>query len=231
MTQQYILLVDDEFKAQMGRLYAAHQQDANSPAGREYTAAMTALTALRNGRESDYEGKQLGYGPSSHDLRDCAELKVPVFRRRDRDGNDRSPSHRMTYREFDAMPRMSRGADGELTRGPDALPFRHVVAFERRDAHPDPASVTGQRLGRQRGIPVRDLAGLGGGRPDVGPQRPGAQTTPNRITVPADMMTAARFAQDRAIAPAQGAVQAPNASGDQPGRRTSGVADDRSRDR
>lgn len=233
MSQQYILLIDPQLREQMGRLHAAHQRDPNSNAGREFTAAMQALTALREGREGDYQGKQLGYGSSSHDLRDCAELKVPVFgvNRTDRDGRPRSPSHRMTYREFEAMPRTSQGADGQLVREQGALPFRHVVAFEARRGSPDPASVTGQRLGRTRGMQVRDLAGLGGGRPDVGPQRAEASTTPNRIPVPADMMEAARFAQDRAMPSAQGAVRAPDAAGSPPAKRAQAPATDRDRDR
>ncbi|TDO52962.1 hypothetical protein EV651_117152 [Kribbella sp. VKM Ac-2571] len=64
----------------MDRLHEAWEQDRDSPAGREFQAAKAAQRALREEREGEYQGKQLGYGPQSYDLRDCAELKVPVDR-------------------------------------------------------------------------------------------------------------------------------------------------------
>jgi hypothetical protein len=166
----------------------------------------------------------LGYGPSSHDLRDCAELKVPVFDERTARGERLGPSHRVTYREFEPLPKVE---DGRVVSDPSALPFRHVVAFEHRAS--DPAARTGERLARSRGLPVRDLAGLGGGRPSVGPQRPGVRTTPNRIPVPRDLLDAAR--QLSGTAPAADAVRAPNAAGDAAARRTQGPARGPQRDR
>ncbi len=165
------------------------------------------MKALRDGRESEYEGKQLGYGPGSHDLRDCAELKVPVFDERSSGGHPLGPSHRATYREFEPMPKVEAG---RVVPDPAALPYRHVIAFEHRAN--DPSAVTGQRLGRTRGLLVRDLAGLGGGRPSVGPRQANARTTPNRVPVPPDLMKVAALLH--ANAPAADAVRAPNAAGD-----------------
>ncbi len=176
---------------------------------------MRAMAALRDGRESAYEGKQLGYGPGSHDLRDCAELKVPVFDEYKHDGSRLGPSHRVTYREFDPLPKVE---NGRVVPDPSALPYRHVVAFEHRAD--DPAAVTGNRLGRTRGFPMRDLQGLGGGRPSVGPQRAGARTTPNRVPAPPDLIKTAALL--KANAPAADALRAPNAAGDAAARRTFG---------
>jgi hypothetical protein len=180
----YRLVVHPELRQEVNRLYEAWKQDPSSDAGREFTAFREAMTALRDGREGDqqYRGsKQLGYGPSSHDLRDTAELKVPVF---NQGGTPEFPrqSHRMVYREFDPPMTMQ---DGRAA--PDGPPIRQILAFNhRRD---EPAAIAGERLGRQRGIAQGELHGLtGGGRPSVGRQREGVQITPHRMPVPNDVL-------------------------------------------
>ncbi|GAA3088829.1 hypothetical protein [Kribbella aluminosa] len=46
-------------------------------------------------------------------------------------------------------------------------------------------------------MPSRDLQGLaGGGRPDIGPQREGVQTTPQRLPVPGDLLKQAQILRD-----------------------------------
>src|SRR6266545_66755 len=142
----YHLILHEDLRAQINRLAVARNENPNSDQAKEYVAAIKALKALRDGRESEYEGKQLGYGPGSHDLRDCAELKVPVFDERTARGERLGPSHRVTYREFEPLPKVE---DGRVVSDPSALPFRHVVAFEHRAS--DPAARTGERLGRSRG--------------------------------------------------------------------------------
>lgn len=153
---------------------------------------MGALRALKEEREGEYQGKQLGYGPRSYDLRDCAELKVPVDREFTPGGYERGPSHRLVYREFDSLPNIE---DGRVVPDANAQPYRQPIAFAHRSQ--DPADIAGQRLGRTVGMPSRDLQGLvGGGRPDIGPQREGAQTTPHRLPVPGDFLKQAQILRD-----------------------------------
>lgn len=186
---RYHLIVDEALKAEMNAGHAAWKADPRSDAGREFNAAMKALKALQEEREGEYEGKQLGYGPRSYDLRDTAEIKVPVFDEYKDNGWPMGPSHRMTYREFEPLPKVE---GGRVVPDPEAQAFRHVVAFVHRSE--DPAAVTGERLGRERGRPDRALYGLsGGGRPSVGPRQESGQTTPHRIQVPPDLLQAARM--------------------------------------
>jgi hypothetical protein len=200
----YHLIIHDDFKRDMDRWHAEWKQDPNSPGGREFQASIDALRALREGRETDYQGKQLGYGPQSHDLRDCAELKVPVTQEFTPGGYARGPSHRLVYREFEPLPSVQ---DGRVVQDPNAQPYRQAVAFAHRSQ--DPAAIAGERLGRERGMPQRELHGLsGGGRPDVGPQRQGVQTTPHRIGVPPDLIRQAAILRDSPPAGTKAAPQA-----------------------
>jgi hypothetical protein len=125
----YYLLLHDSLREDINQLSAAYKADPNSPAGREYVGVINGLKALQSGRESAYEGKQLGYGPQSHDLRDCAELKVPVTREFTPGGHERGPSHRLIYREFQPLDRVE---DGRVVRDPNAKAYRQAVAFAHR---------------------------------------------------------------------------------------------------
>lgn len=88
MTAEYSLLIRPELQAQ---LHALRQH----PRGRrELDALRTGLRALVEGREHEYDGERLGYSPSSFDLRDCAQLRLPVGSR----------THLLIYREFDSRP-------------------------------------------------------------------------------------------------------------------------------
>ncbi len=207
------MMVHPEMKQDMDVLAAAWKQDPESEAGREFNAAMKALKALSQGREAEYVGKQLGYGPGSHDLRDAAELKVPVVAEGTPGGHSRGPSHRLVYREFEPMPTVQ---DGRVVQDPNAKAYRQAVAFAHRSE--DPAAIAGERLGRSRGIRDRNLHGLtGGGRPSVGPdRREGIQTTPHRIPVPPDLIRQAAILRDSPPATARPPTGTPKASGPRP---------------
>ena len=125
----YQLIHHPDFSRDMDRLHEGWQQDRNSPTGREFQAAMAALRALREEREGEYQGKQLGYGPQSYDLRDCAELKVPVDREFTPGGFERGPSHRLIYREFDPLPVIK---GDRVVQDPNAQPYRQPIAFTHR---------------------------------------------------------------------------------------------------
>jgi hypothetical protein len=189
---RYLLIVDERLKPELDAGYAAWKTDPRSDAGREFNAAMKAMKALQEGREGEYVGKRLASGRGSYDLRDTAELKVAVFDEYKDNGWPLGPSHRLTYREFDPLPKVE---DGRVVADPDARPYRHVIAFAHRAD--DPAAITGQRLGRSRGLLEPGLYGVGGGvRPSVGPQREGAPTTPHRIPVPGDLLKQAQILRD-----------------------------------
>lgn len=180
MTQQYDILLHPDLEDDLERLRVASEQEPDGIEAREYAAVMEALDALEEGRETDYKGKQLSYGLDSHDLRDCAELKVPVIRRFTLTGQETdNPSHRLTYQEFDPEPTA-------LNQNP--LPIRHAIAFVHRDDRPEPTAVTGQRLGRERGVALSELEGLGAARVTTAQQTPGAKITPDRVQVPDEMI-------------------------------------------
>jgi hypothetical protein len=188
----YYLIVHPELKQEIDRLYVAWKQDPGSDAAQEFNAAMKSLAALRDGREGEYQGKQLGYGPGSHDLRDAAELKVAVYEEFTPGGHPRGPSHRLVYREFEPLPEV---VGDRVIKDPEAMPYRQALVFDHRAN--DPAAIAGERLGRVRGLPDRNLHGLtGGGRPSEGPQQPGVQTTPHRIPVPPDLIRQAAILRD-----------------------------------
>ena len=207
------LIVHDDFKQDMARLHEAWRQDPNSSEGLEFQAAVAGLRALRAGRDNEYQGKQLGYGRQSYDLRDCAELKVPVVDERTPGGHPRGPSHRLVYREFEPLPKVE---DGRVVPDPSAMPYRQAVAFAHRSE--EPAAIAGERLGRRRGFPVPELHGLtGGGRPSIGPdRREGIQTTPHRIPVPPDLIRQAAILRDSPPPTPRPPASTPPASGLRP---------------
>jgi hypothetical protein len=126
---KYRLVVHPELAQEIDRLRAAWEDDPTSEAGREFEAFDKAMSALEDGREDEYTGKQLSYGGASHDLRDAAELKVEVFENGGTPEWPR-PSHRLVYREFDPVPMV-----GDDAESPDsnALPtsFRSTNADSR----------------------------------------------------------------------------------------------------
>ncbi|GAA2789432.1 hypothetical protein [Kribbella solani] len=188
---RYHLILHDELRTQITALNAACKRDPRSDEAKEYVAVMKALRALQDGRETEYEGKQLGFGLQSYDLRDFAQIKIEVFD--EYRGHKRlGASHRLTYQEFDPLP----PAEGSrAVEEPNALPYRYVVAFVHRAA--DPAAVTGRRVGRARGYPLAELRGVTGARrPSVGPPGKDEQITPERVPVPSDLLRLARILRD-----------------------------------
>lgn len=188
MTVRFRLLVKPRFRRQLAVLEQAAASQPGSLRDRELRALRLGLQALAEGREAELGGKRLGYSPGHHDLRDCAELKIPVIPE-SRYGNDLGPSHRLIYREFEPE-------DG-------GLPYREVVCFEPRRAN-RPFDVAGARLQRAVGRPDPALAHLPNHRP--GFQYGGAEPTgPPRLPLPPDLSRA--LAAASGIAPASGAVE------------------------
>lgn len=207
MTARYRILVDAKLRRQIAMLRQAASSRPDGLRARELRALMLGLQALAEGREEEFGGKRLGYSRDHHDLRDCAELKVPVISEF-RYGHDLGPSHRLIYREFEPE-------DG----GP---PYREALCFAHR-GDDLPFEVAGARLKREVGRPVPELAHLPNHRPTF--QRGGAEPTgPPRLPLPPDLRTALAAASD--VAPARGAANArpsqrrsaPQASNRQPGR-------------
>ena len=114
---QYRLLLKDQLMQQLTALSRAAKSQPGGLRDREFRALKTGLRALAEGREVAFDGKRLGYSPEHHDLRDCAEIKLPVIQET-RHNHDLGPSHRLIYREFEAD-------DG-------VPPVRQVICFEPR---------------------------------------------------------------------------------------------------
>lgn len=188
MTAQFRLLIRPRLRRQLAMLEQAAASQPGSLRDKELRALRLGLQALAEGREQELGSKRLGYSPGHHDLRDCAELKIPVIPET-RYGHDLGPSHRLIYREFEPE-------DG-------GLPYREVVCFEPRRAD-RPFEVAGARLQREIGRPHPDLAHLPNHRP--GFQHGGAEPTgPPRLPLPPDLRRALAAASD--VAPASGAVE------------------------
>lgn len=161
----------------VGRQLAALAQAAKTQPGglrdREFRALRIALRTIANGAEATADGKRLGYSPEHHDLRDCAEIKVPVIQET-RHNHELGPSHRLLYREFDSPD--------------DGPPIREVLCFEHR-GNDRPFEVAAQRLGRETGKRVQTLRGVSNQRPHNGPARPG-ESGPVRQPLPPDLARA-----------------------------------------
>lgn len=123
------------------------------------------------------------------------------------------PSHRLVYREFDPLPVIE---GHRVVQDPNAQPYRQPIAFAHLSN--DPADIAGKRLGRTRGMPSQELHGVtGGGRPGIGPQREGVQTTPHRIPVPGHLLRQAQILRDSPPAgTAPKPATAPQANGNRP---------------
>jgi hypothetical protein len=131
----YRLLISREVLHQLRTLErAAATQQRGGLRDREYRGLRAGLRAIANGEEADFDGKRLGF--RTHDLSDCAEIKLPVIPE-SRGNHALGPSHRLIYREFDAE-------DG----GP---PYREVVCFEHRGQN-RPFDVAAGRLERATGV-------------------------------------------------------------------------------
>ncbi|MEV0287222.1 hypothetical protein AB0H36_24150 [Kribbella sp. NPDC050820] len=133
--RRYRLLINKELFQQLIELErAAKSQQPGGLRHRELRALRLGLRALANGEEERYNGKRLGF--MTHDLSDCAEIKLPVVAE-SRHNRELGPSHRLVYREFEPV-------DG-------GLPYREVVSFEPR-GDDRPFDVAASRLGRNAGV-------------------------------------------------------------------------------
>lgn len=183
---RYRLLVREEVLHQLAALkQAAATQQPGGLRDREHRALKLGLQALANGDEERFDGKRLGY--ATHDLSDCAEIKLPVIPE-SRGNNELGPSHRLVYREFESD-------DG----GP---PYREVVCFEpRKDDRP--FKVAAARLGREAG--VRSAAVRAATRVALGTVAQSGPAAPIRQALPSDLRKAVAAASGVAAAP--GAVK------------------------
>jgi len=175
---QYRLLIRREVLQQLAALErAAKTQQPGGLRDREYRALRLGLQVLANGEEETFDGKRLGNG--SHDLSDCAEIKLPVIPE-SRRNHELGPSHRLLYREFAAE-------DG-------GLPYRQVVCFEpRKDDRP--FEVAAARLGRTRGHRIQTLTAAAAT----------SDAAPIRQPLPPDLRKAVAVASG--VASATGAVK------------------------
>lgn len=177
MSDRYRLVFHNSFRM---RMKAASQRATSDPRGRDAAVvigALDALSVLRQGRERDFSGERLSFSPNHYDLRDCAEIKIAVFKEYTRAGKPRGPSHRMIYREYHGT------AD-------DPRPIREVMAFEHR-AGGLPYAVVAAAVGRQQGRAVDALRDLPAPKPALGPNKnPDRAITPPRLPLPPDLAAA-----------------------------------------
>jgi hypothetical protein len=190
VSTQYRLIIRPELRQ---HLFALQQAAKSQPGGlrdREFRAVIDGLKALAEGREEDFNGRRLGYSAEHHDLRDCAELKVPVISE-SRGDRELGPSHRLIYREFEP-------ADG-------GLPYREAVCFApRRDDRPFIAAA--EILNRKLGVRVQEFNSIPDRRPTSGPHAQQGPAAPVRQPLPPDLRKALAAASD--VAPARGAPNA-----------------------
>jgi hypothetical protein len=194
MSTQYRIIVLPEFHRELRALALAAKTQPGGLRDRELVALRIGVEALTDGREEDFGGRRLGYSPKHHDLRDCAEIKLPVVPQ-SRGDRDLGPSHRLTYREFEAE-------DG-------GLPYRELVSFAPRQGN-RAFIIAAERLGRKFGTRATELTGLPEQRPTAGPQAHAVPTGPIRQPLPPDLAKA--LAAASGVAPAKGATSTPAAS-------------------
>lgn len=174
---EYRVIIHPGFRAQYEEFRRILTSDQPSTCALAARAGIRAMKAVRNGDEAKHRGERLGFSKNHYDLRDCAEIKIDVLDERYPDGRSRGPSHRLIYREFEPT-------------GDDPRPIRQIIAFEhRKDGKP--FEVAAERLGRQRGFAVPELAGVPNTVPATGrkknPKRP---TGPYRMPLPPDLAVA-----------------------------------------
>jgi hypothetical protein len=194
---QYRLLIAKDVLHHLRELErAAATQQRGGLRDRELRALRAGLRAIANGEEAHFEGKRLGF--TTHDLSDCAEIKLPVVP--EAGGNrELGPSHRLIYREFEPE-------DG----GP---PYREVVCFQHRGGN-RPFDVAAKRLGRAVGVRRQALKAFGAT----------SDIAPIRQALPPDLRKALAAASD--VAHPRGAANsrpsyggsAPRTSDHAPGR-------------
>lgn len=177
MSEQFRLFVRRRVKRQLQALSAGVAHDPRGPAAARLSALLRALEIVEAGQEVSLDGKRLGYSSQHYDLRDCAEIKVPMVEEFSRDGRLLGPSHRLIYREFFA-------ADDEQ------LPVREVICCEPR-ADGLAFEIAARDLGRIRTIEVGELRDLPNVEPAIGPNKgPERPSAPPRLPLPPDIAAA-----------------------------------------
>lgn len=177
MSEQFRLFVRRRVKRQLQALSAGVAHDPHGPAAARLSALLSALETVEAGQEMSLDGKRLGYSSQHYDLRDCAEIKVPIVQEFSREGRPLGPSHRLIYREFFAP-------DDEQ------LPVREVICCEPR-ADGLAFEIAARDLGRIRTIEFDELRDLPNIAPALGPnkdrERPSA---PPRLPLPPEIAVA-----------------------------------------
>jgi len=179
MIATFELVVHPELRDQLRELRVRSQADPTGPEVQQFEAVRAGWSALREGREADFNGERLGFSDRHPDLRDCAEIKLPVVQEFNRRRRPMGPSHRLTYREFDGLTSVD-------------LPVRQIIAFEPRK-NGRPFEVTARRLGRTKGVVLSELDNLPNARPAVGPNKDAFRpVSPVRMPLPPDIAQAMR---------------------------------------
>lgn len=177
MSEHFRLLLRRRVIRQLQALSDGAAHDPRGPAAAKLSALLSALEAVEAGQERAFDGERLGYSPQHYDLRDCAEIKVPLVQEFSRDGRPLGPSHRMIYREFFAPDE-------------EQLPIREVLCCEPR-ANSLAFEITAHDLGRIRTIEVDDLRDLPNVVPARGPNKdPQRPSAPPRLALPPDIAAA-----------------------------------------
>lgn len=153
MSEQFRLFVRRRVKRQLQALSAGVAHDPRGPAAARLSALLSALETVEAGQEASVGGKRLGYSSQHYDLRDCAEIKVPMVQEYSRDGRPLGPSHRLIYREF-------------LAPDDEQLPVREVICCEPR-ADGLAFEIAARDLVRTRTIEVDELRDLPNICPDT----------------------------------------------------------------
>ena len=94
MTRYRLLARDEVLKQRAALRHAAGTQEPGGLRDCELQALDLGLRTLAHGQEEAFSGKRLGF--STHDLSDCAELKLSAIPE-SRGNRELGPSHRLIY--------------------------------------------------------------------------------------------------------------------------------------
>jgi hypothetical protein len=178
MGEQFELYLRRRVERQLKAISSAVAYDPRGPAAHKLCVLLDALEAVESGEEARLGGERLGYSPQHYDLRDCAEIKVPMVQERNRTGKSLGPSHRMIYREFFPME--------------GSLPVREILCCEPR-ANGTAFQVAGRELDRSVTIEVEELRELPTVTPAIGSRKdPDLPISPPRLPMPPDVAAAIR---------------------------------------
>jgi hypothetical protein len=188
MADRYRIILHSRLEQDWQSREQRANQDPNGPEADFLRAGAGAVEVLRDGREAEMKGERLGFSTAHYDLRDCAEIKVPVVQEYGKNGKPLGPSHRMIYREFQPA------AD-------DPRPIRQVVGFGERKNGAVFEQV-GSNLERSKGRSAEALQELSNTEPALGPKKdPDRPFTPPRLDLPAGVAAALQTTPDTSTVP------------------------------